>query len=207
MSDAERRQRILAAAEDLFFANGYAATSMDDVARSCGMSKKTIYLFFENKQALFAELIDVAIGALPRYMVNDDDHDVDGSDVIRNVLKELSAVLLNPRQLALARLVIAEAPHAPEIAESTRERGIDQAEKIVVDVLSKLHERGLIRGPADLELGRILLGATVGDFAFKMLIGLGRPPSDAEIAERIDRLLALLRGGAFGFDAAVPGPS
>lgn len=201
MSDAERRQRILAAAEELFFANGYAATSMDDVARACSMSKKTIYLFFENKQALFSELIDVAIGALPRYMVNGDDHDIDGVDVIRNVLTDLSAVLLNPRQLALARLVIAEAPHSPEMAESIGDRGIDQAEQILVEVLSKLQERGMIRGPVDLELGQILIGATIGDFAFKTLIALERSPTEAEIAARIDRLIALLRGGAFGFDA------
>src|SRR5450756_484223 len=57
----ERRQAIIEAAMDEFIARGYAATRLDDVARRAGVAKGTIYLHFEDKEALFQELIRTAL--------------------------------------------------------------------------------------------------------------------------------------------------
>lgn len=202
LPDIERRQRILTAAEDIFFAQGYAATSMDDIARACGMSKKTIYRFFDGKLALFSELVDAAIGGLSKYATGHDRQNIDGESVLRAALTDMSKLLLNPRQIALARMVIAEVPHAPEIGESIRDRGIDQAEKIILDVLATLHRQGLIRQAPTLDLSRILIGAVMGDLPFKMLIGLSPPPTEEQIEDRVDRLFALTRGDLFDWAVA-----
>ena len=44
-----RPAELLAAALDLFVERGYAATRLDDVARRAGVSKGTLYLYFESK--------------------------------------------------------------------------------------------------------------------------------------------------------------
>src|SRR5919197_4362365 len=54
---AARREAILTAALDEFAASGFAATRLDDVARRANVAKGTIYLHFEDKEALFQELI------------------------------------------------------------------------------------------------------------------------------------------------------
>src|SRR5215510_10469680 len=54
---AARREAILTAAFDEFSAQGFAAARLDDVARRAGVAKGTIYLHFEDKEALFQELI------------------------------------------------------------------------------------------------------------------------------------------------------
>ena len=58
---AERREEILSAAEKLFDANGYAATTMDAVAAEAGVSKGSIYNYFKNKQDLFAQVVAAAM--------------------------------------------------------------------------------------------------------------------------------------------------
>src|SRR5262252_1714617 len=52
-----RRQAILAAALEEFCARGFAATRIDDVAARAGVAKGTIYLYFDDKQALFREIV------------------------------------------------------------------------------------------------------------------------------------------------------
>src|SRR5882724_7036052 len=58
---AERRAAIIAAGLDEFVARGFAATRLDDVAKRAGVAKGTIYLHFEDKEALFQELIRSAV--------------------------------------------------------------------------------------------------------------------------------------------------
>src|SRR5215207_9726694 len=53
----ERRDAILAAALDVFAAQGFAAARLDDVAKQAGVAKGTIYLYFADKETLFQELI------------------------------------------------------------------------------------------------------------------------------------------------------
>jgi len=65
MAISERRQRekeqrkkeILDAAEILFFSRSYEEVSMDDIARHVELNKATIYLYFENKEALYAAIV------------------------------------------------------------------------------------------------------------------------------------------------------
>jgi AcrR family transcriptional regulator len=52
-----RRESILAAAERVVIARGYAEASMDQVAREAGMAAGTLYLYFPGKEALLQELL------------------------------------------------------------------------------------------------------------------------------------------------------
>lgn len=50
----QRRKDIIAAAEKLFFKKGYDNVSMNDIAKEVELSKATLYLYFDNKEALFS---------------------------------------------------------------------------------------------------------------------------------------------------------
>lgn len=54
----ERRQHILAAARDIFAKRGYHEATIDDIVAEAGVARGTFYLYFEDKRAVFAELID-----------------------------------------------------------------------------------------------------------------------------------------------------
>src|SRR5215204_3955536 len=55
---AERRQQILAAARDLFARRGYHQTTIDDIVDEAGVARGTYYLYYEDKRAVFSDLID-----------------------------------------------------------------------------------------------------------------------------------------------------
>ncbi|HEY7917716.1 MAG TPA: TetR/AcrR family transcriptional regulator [Acidimicrobiales bacterium] len=57
-ADARRRQ-LFEVALSLFAEHGYAATTMDDIAESAGVTKPLVYQHFESKRALYLELMDV----------------------------------------------------------------------------------------------------------------------------------------------------
>ena len=58
---AQTEQRILAAATELFLADGYLATTLEAVAKRAQVGARTVYLRFGTKAALFKRVIDVAI--------------------------------------------------------------------------------------------------------------------------------------------------
>ncbi|MDX3071083.1 TetR/AcrR family transcriptional regulator [Streptomyces sp. NPDC088354] len=55
------REKIVAAARELFVAQGYGATSLQEVADHAGVAVQTVYFVFRNKRALFKDVVDTSI--------------------------------------------------------------------------------------------------------------------------------------------------
>src|ERR1700758_5488820 len=67
----DRPAEILEAAVRVFAHKGFAATRMDDIARAAGVTKGTIYLYFDGKEAVFKMLVRQSLGGqLTRIMDN-----------------------------------------------------------------------------------------------------------------------------------------
>ena len=56
-----RPSELLAAALELFVEKGFAATRLEDVASRAGVAKGTLYLYYENKEALFKAVIQEGV--------------------------------------------------------------------------------------------------------------------------------------------------
>lgn len=197
LTEDERRQRILDAAEASFTEKGYAATSMDDVARRCAMSKKTLYRSFATKDLLFAELVETALSSLPDYPLTQGEPEQDAQATLRRALQSILELVLHPRQMALARLVVAEASLAPELAVSLHEKGLLRAQSNLTAVIGTLRARGQLQPHVGDDIGSFLLSAAIGDRAITHLIGCQAAPTREEIAERIDRLFVLFGKAIF----------
>jgi AcrR family transcriptional regulator len=115
--DQGKRQQILDGAKRVFLSRGFDGASMDEIARAAGVSKGTLYVYFENKEHLFASLIEQerTQQAETLFRLDHDDHDV-GS-----VLTRLGIGFLNfmtvPGALSSFRVVIGIAERMPEIGE------------------------------------------------------------------------------------------
>lgn len=55
------REKIVAAARELFVAQGYGATSLQEIADRAGVAVQTVYFVFRNKRALFKDVVDMSI--------------------------------------------------------------------------------------------------------------------------------------------------
>ncbi len=61
---SDRKEAILAAAEAVFAANGYAATTIEAVAAKAGIAKGSVYNYFQSKEALFEQVFTKAVSLL-----------------------------------------------------------------------------------------------------------------------------------------------
>jgi AcrR family transcriptional regulator len=113
----ERRAAILSAALEEFAARGFAATRLDDVARRANVAKGTIYLYFDDKESLFQELVRAMLSPLVGAIAGAPLRDLP----IRAVVEMLFDVFVNDiyatRRKDVIRLILAEGPRFPKLAE------------------------------------------------------------------------------------------
>lgn len=117
----EKVDAIFAGAMQEFLANGYAATTMDKVTAAAGVSKTTVYSYFQDKERLFIALIEQLAQENYRAVFNPEDPQfMEGEPQI--VLRRLATNILeriNDEQevLNLVRLIIGESGRFPLLAQ------------------------------------------------------------------------------------------
>jgi len=114
---ADRRQAIIEAALDEFIDRGYAATRLDDVASRAGVAKGTIYLHFRDKQALFEELIRTALVPLIGRLAAPPTAGGSIRAALESFAENFAKEVVATRRGAIVRLIIAEGPRFPDIAD------------------------------------------------------------------------------------------
>src|SRR6195256_6740359 len=77
--DRDKRRQIMEGARAVFLAQGFDAASMGEIARQTGVSKGTLYVYFESKEELFAVVAREACKAQAENLLalDPDDHDVE----------------------------------------------------------------------------------------------------------------------------------
>jgi AcrR family transcriptional regulator len=115
---AERRGAIIEAAMNEFIARGFAATRLDDIAKRAGVAKGTIYLHFKDKESMFEELIRTAIVPLViRLSSTPPAPGASVRDMVEAFARTFIAEVASTRRGDLVRLVVAEGPRFPAVAD------------------------------------------------------------------------------------------
>jgi len=145
---ALRRDAILAAALEEFSARGFAAARLEDVAQRAGVGKGTIYLHFQDKEALFQELVTTM---LVPFIANIEAAPPVGLP-IRAVLERLTDRFVHEiygtERRKLIRLVMTEGPRFPELAEFHYHHVVKRAITAMRALLEAAHRRGELRNDA-----------------------------------------------------------
>lgn len=168
VSETERRERILTAAEICFDRVGYGATTMDLIARECGMSKATIYRLYSDKGAIFSDMVQrFGCADLSDLRI---DPSLPARGQMRILVLAMARFILAPRQIGLTRLVIAEARKSPELADLFYANCIAKSR---CDVLDKLRQISLA-SPVGLKdptlVVDLIIGAVLGPLHVHTLI-------------------------------------
>jgi AcrR family transcriptional regulator len=138
-----RPAEILDAALKVFAEKGFAGARMEDIARRAGVTKGTIYLYFENKEAVFKTLVRESIGAtLAGVSANVRDYKGSAKDLLRFALTAMAHLLTASDRVVLPKIIIAESGNFPELARFYREEIIDKG----LALMSGLIERGIAQG-------------------------------------------------------------
>lgn len=138
-----RPAELISAALDSFVDKGYAATRLEDVAQRAGVSKGTLYLYFDGKEALFKAV--VREGLLPRLAEGEAlaaTHEGDSAALLREMMTRWWTLFGTQRIGGIPKLIFAEARNFPEIAAFYHQEVILRGSALIRRVI----ERGIARG-------------------------------------------------------------
>ncbi|MTH34114.1 TetR family transcriptional regulator [Paracoccus limosus] len=192
-ADTPKRRQILDGARRMFLSNGFEGTSMQDVARSAGVSKGTLYVYFDSKEAMFGALVRQECGLLQDSVRRLASGSGAVGDELLAVARQILTRLLQPEVLAVMRMTIGAGEKFPELARQIYDAGPMRTRRILADYLRRR-----------VEAGDLLIGdceAAAGEFMDLVVSGLQRrallmmpPLSESEITEhtraRVGRFLA-----------------
>jgi AcrR family transcriptional regulator len=137
-----RPAELLAAALDLFVEKGYAGTRLDDVAARAGVSKGTLYLYFQNKEELLKAVVrENVVTPLAEAAQQMRDFDGPTADLMRALISTWWKDFGASQAGGLAKLMVAESGNFPEIATFFLDEVIEPWHQLLGSVI----ERGIKR--------------------------------------------------------------
>lgn len=157
MAVEDRRGAIYSAAERLFGERGYEKVTMSDIAAEAGMSKKTLYQLFADKEALLRNLIASS------YIWPEDAFEAKAGDQIAELRLRLRVIanhVLSDRHIKLCRLAIAESFGAKGVPDAFLEMGIGKSKESLVQTIEKIDRKRFVLDLPPAVLGSMLYGAT-----------------------------------------------
>ena len=195
-----RPAELMAAALDLFVEKGFATTRLDEIAARAGVSKGTLYLYFESKEELFKAVIRE--GMLPLL--------AEGEELVASMpgpAGELfKAIVMRWWEMVgegpiggIPKLIFAEARNFPEIARFYAEEVIERGKRLFVAVFRRGIDSGEFR-PFDPEsLVHIVFSPLMMRVVWKHSLdccGVNTIPVDIYLREYLELTLRGLRNDA-----------
>lgn len=154
-----KRAAIVHAALEVFLREGYARASVDAIAAGAGVSKRTIYDYYGDKERLFLSALQETKDAHAASFEKLLDRTLGQVDDIEAALtlfgREFAAgIARSEERAAVMRLTIAEASHFPVLLEPTSTGR--SVQRILADRLAELAEQGLLDVPDPMEAAEFL---------------------------------------------------
>ncbi|OLP61146.1 TetR family transcriptional regulator [Xaviernesmea oryzae] len=195
-ADPAKREQILAGAKRVFMSVGFDAASMNDIAREAGVSKGTIYVYFDNKEDLFCRLIEEERARFVRNVkdtLNDQapiQHTLTGFGI------RFATHVCSESTICAMRSVLSVKERMPQLTK----RFFSATPENVYTVLKSFLDRQVDAGR--LEIDDVELAArqfidlcTAGVFKRRLFGDLAVPPDEDEIARMVASAVRLFTVG------------
>jgi AcrR family transcriptional regulator len=156
---AERPHEILEAAFLEFSRNGYAVTTLDQIAERAGVTKGTIYVYFENKEHLFISMVrELMKAALDTVCDMFERHEGSTADLLRAQFSFIYRhIVEDKRRREVVRMLIAEAARFPALADRYHEEIHRPCLALLTQAIQRGIERGEIRRSAASECPLVIM--------------------------------------------------
>ncbi|MCP1457528.1 TetR/AcrR family transcriptional regulator [Pseudomonas kilonensis] len=168
-----KREAILQAAIAEFRSSGFEITSMDKIAATAGVSKRTVYNHFPSKEELFAEILN----RLWNSITAEQDMPYSSQKPLREQLQTLLQaklhLLADENFLDLARIAIAATIHSPERAQDMVSR-MGQREEGLTTWIRQAQADGRLK-PVEPAFAAQQMHGLLKTFAFWPQVSMGQP--------------------------------
>jgi AcrR family transcriptional regulator len=147
-----RPEEIVAAALDLFVERGFAVTRLDDVAARAGVSKGTLYLYFENKEDLFKAVVRRnMVPVLQHAEELVENFPGTPTELLRTLVYGFWEMVGSTQIAGIPKLIISEAGNFPDLAEFYYQEVIQRAMRMFRRALQRGIDAGEFRDALDLD--------------------------------------------------------
>lgn len=188
MDKSERRAQILARARDVFAKRGYHAAKIDEIVEAAGVARGTFYLYFDDKRAVFAELVDRFLArlhlAIPRI-----DAAADVSAQVRENTKRVLGLFLHDR--AMTKILLTDAPGL----DAEFDRKLQAVYEEMLDLLAESLAEGQALGIVAAGDARVFAYLTVGAIKELLQQAVRHDLGEDQAAWLTDQVYAFLSGG------------
>jgi AcrR family transcriptional regulator len=184
-----KRRQILDGARKVFLAQGFDGASMGEIARVAGVSKGTLYVYFDSKEKLFEALTVEEKQGLAEVLFQLDADDPDVRAVLMRLGHSYLSILVAPEHISSVRMVIGTAEKFPRFGQMFFEAGPCQG----TARLSAYFDRQVKAGRLSIEDTRIaaqhFLDLCQGGLMRRLLFAAGETPTQEEIAYNVENAL------------------
>lgn len=153
-----RPQEILDAAPAAFTEKGFSGARTEDIAQRAGVTKGTLYLYFENKEAIFKSLVQESLAGHV-FDLATEAHEFEGpsADVLRLVIRGLGLFARSSDRAMLPRLMLAEIGNFPELAHFYKTEVIDRGLGVFEAIIRRGIERDEFRETDTKHAARLMM--------------------------------------------------
>lgn len=191
----QRHNELLEAALDHFLEKGFEQATIEAIALSVGMTKRTVYARYADKVALFRAALNLA---LDRYAVSREALEATDCGDIEQTLARIARLrvdmVASPNGLRLQRIVNTESYRFPDIFQAAFERGALPAVNFMANILERETRAGRLAIAEPYKASVVFMSMVAGGPS--RVIIAGTPISDEEIDKRILYAVRLFLNGA-----------
>ena len=139
-----RRTELLDAALAEFFESGFSAARMTDIASRAGVSKGTLYLYFDSKEALFRALIETF--AIPNIEMLEAAAAQFGGGLgaLKMIIRMAPTIVRESPVPKIAKVLVADSTNFPEIVSEYRQTVVERMLGMMAGLLARAHDAGEI---------------------------------------------------------------
>jgi len=186
-AESAKRRQILEGARAVFLNQGFDAASMGDIARAAKVSKGTLYVYFDSKEALFQEIVGEECQAQAERVFALDSSDYDVEAVLTKLGRDFIGFLCDPKRVSSFRTVVAIAERMPELGKRFYETGPASGIARVARYIEDQVKVGILDVP-DCELAAAqFLDSCKSTTFFSVVANAAGRPSDERINYVVDR--------------------
>jgi AcrR family transcriptional regulator len=190
--DPAKRDQILDGANIVFSRMGFDAAGIADITREAGVSRGTIYVYFDGKDDLFAALIDRQREHLFRNIAAALDMPGRTVDRLRSYGLTLTGLLCSSQVIQAHRIIIGIAGRKPDLGAAFYEKGARRGMALLRGFLEQEIAAGRVL-PCDTARAaqQFVELCIAGLFRQRLMAYLPDPPGDEQVAENVDAALCV----------------
>jgi AcrR family transcriptional regulator len=183
VNKAERRLHILQQARDVFARAGYHAAKIDDIVAAAGIARGTFYLYFDDKRAIFEEIIDNVLARIGSAIVRvDTDHASRSvADQVKDNIHAIVHTLLEDR--ATTKILLSDAVGLDPGFDKKLLSFYEQIQSLLEESLADGQARGIV-APGDTRMFAIFSLGAIKETMYQVTMR-GLEASERRIVEDI----------------------